>query len=141
MKTIILMLLLWINVSALTLRAQPRVEPRNLYERVLCVVPMVGAGTHADPRRPLHAPLPGDRALASGAGILGFSYILSDDGQFALLELVARDRSAFRAILAEQSSDVKVFEKGRAKPEDIEQEFKKHKKDFRLDQITGVHAR
>ena len=38
--------------------SQPRVSPRNLYERLLCVVPMVGAGTDADPRRPMFAPLP-----------------------------------------------------------------------------------
>ena len=35
--------------------SQKRVDTRNTYERLLCVVPMVGAGTYEDPRRPATA--------------------------------------------------------------------------------------
>jgi hypothetical protein len=42
--------------------AQPRVDSGNLYERILAVVPMTGAGTFEDPRRPLFAPPPQYRA-------------------------------------------------------------------------------
>ena len=35
--------------------AQRRVARENRHERVLAVVPMVGSGTHPDPRRPMFA--------------------------------------------------------------------------------------
>ena len=44
------------------LAAQQGVDRRNLYERLLCVVPMVGSGTAEDPRRPAY----GTVALSSG---------------------------------------------------------------------------
>jgi hypothetical protein len=90
---------------------------------------MVGSGTPEDPRRPEYAPAPGQSD--PGSGILAFSYQLSDDGQYALVEFVARDESAFRALLDDKRPGVKAFKKGKSKPEDILKEFRKHKKDFR----------
>src|SRR5713226_5098147 len=81
--------------------SQQRVDSRNTYSRLLCVVPMVGKGTWSDPKRPMYAPLPGAAPSTSRSGILGFVHQLSDDGQVALVEFVAKDRSAFRAILAD----------------------------------------
>ena len=90
---------------------------------------MTGAGTLADPKRPLHVPLPSALSSAprSRTGILGFSYVMGDDG-IALVEYVARDRSAFTALLANPL--LKCFVKGVHKRADVEAEFKKHKKDF-----------
>ncbi len=99
---------------------------------------MVGRGTPDDPRRPLYAPVPNPRAAPSRQGIIAFSYQLSDDGKFALVELVAANRAAFAAILADRRPDVKVFEKGKARREDIEREFRKYKRDFQLDRFRGV---
>lgn len=122
------------------LAGEHRVNARNTYERLLCVVPMVGAGTMSDPRRPLHAPLatlmspaPLAGAVGSGlrTGILGYTYQLSDDGKTALVEFVAAQRDAFKDILADKT--VKAFLKGKDKQGDIEIEFKKHKKDFDID--------
>ena len=59
---------------------------------------------------------------------MAFMHVMSDDGQFALVEFVAKDRSAFQAILADRN--VKSFLKGRDKREDMEAEFLKHKKNF-----------
>ena len=121
--------------------AQAPVSARNLYERVWAVVPMIGAGTHADPKRPLYAPLPAassnDRALAGRSGIISFSFQLSDDGQFALVEFVARDRKALGPILNENRAGVRVFEKGRASREAITTEFRKYKRDFDIDRFGG----
>jgi len=56
---------------------------------------------------------------ASRTGIIGYTYVLSDDGQFALVEFVARDASAFQHILAgingnlNVNVNVKAFRKGR----------------------------
>ena len=67
---------------------------------------------------------------------MAYSHQLSDDGRFALVEFVARDRSAFQAILNDKT--VTVFEKGRSKKADIEKALKLFKKDFDLDQFGTV---
>lgn len=119
--------------------AQQRVDPRNMHERLLCVVPITGTGTPADPRRPMHAPPPPAKgAVPSRDGIIAFTWQPSDDGRLALVEFVARDRAAFDAILKDSNPEVKVFEKGKAKRADIEKEFKRHKKDFDLDRFGVV---
>jgi hypothetical protein len=107
---------------------QQRVDPRTMYERLFAVVPLVGKGSLDDPKRPTYAPAAAALDPTSRSGILGYTHVVSDDGNFALVEFVAKDRSAFQAILADPS--VKSFLKGRDKPEDIAAEFKKHKKDF-----------
>jgi len=109
------------------------VDARQLYERCYAVVPLVGKGTLADPKRPLYAPAPGAISPAIRTGILAFTYQTSDDGKYALVEFVARDRSAFKQILADSSPDVKSFVKGVHPREEMEAEFKKHKKDFDFD--------
>jgi hypothetical protein len=52
---------LWIGVLALgaVVCAQRRVDPRNTYDRILCVVPLTGRGTPADPKRPKYSPIRG----------------------------------------------------------------------------------
>ena len=121
------------------LSAQQRVDPRNMYERALCVVPMVGTGTPDDPRRPQYAPLPAAPGTPpSRDGIIAFSYQVSDDGNFALVEFVAVDRKAFKGVLADVNPNVKAFVKGQNQRADIETEFKKHKKDFSLDKFPGA---
>ena len=127
--------------SSIPLSAQQRVSPRNLYERVLCVVPMIGKGTFDDPRRPLFAPNPTERGMnRSQPRIIGFSYQVSDNGEFALVEFVARDKKALEPILSDKRPNVKVFRKGRATRQQIESEFLKHKKDFDWNRF-GVIAR
>src|SRR5437588_12153216 len=88
--------------------AQHTVAPQNRYHRIIWFVPMVGSGTPADPRRPQYAPWPPSR---SRTGIIAFSHQLSDDGQHALTEFVAVDRSAFQPIFNDKS--IKAFEKGK----------------------------
>ena len=61
-------------------------------------------------------------------GIIAYHFEESDDHKSALVEFVARDRSAFNAILADKS--VKSFLKGRDKHQDAETEFKKLKRNF-----------
>ncbi|SPF43812.1 conserved exported hypothetical protein [Candidatus Sulfopaludibacter sp. SbA4] len=101
--------------------AQHRVDSQNLYQRIICVVPMVGSGTPSDPKRPQYAPWPPSR---SRAGIIAFSHQVSDDGQHALVEFIALDRSAFQAIFNDKS--IKVFEKGKDNIGDVVNELKKY---------------
>ncbi len=47
--------------------AQRRVDPRNTYKRVICVVPLIGQGTKDDPKRPMYAPAPAALTAAQAA--------------------------------------------------------------------------
>ena len=116
-------------------QCQPKVDPQHRYERLLAVVPMIGSGTQDDPKRPAFTPAPtkpGEerRGEAALEGIVAFTAEISDDGRFAIVEFVARDRSAFAPILEDKRPEVKAFEKGRAKREDMEREFRRYKADF-----------
>ena len=152
-RAVAVLLCLFVVVGAV--QAQPPVSPRNSYGRILVVLPLIGSGTAADPIRPSLIPAPGSAtpntlnvpaAPASGSGatatpigppggsstqqnvILGYTWVPSDDGKFALTEIVMRDRSAFPSINA--LPGVTAFVKGVHKRADIEAAFKQYKKDF-----------
>lgn len=114
-----------------------KVDMRNTHYRLICVVPIIGKGTPADPFRPEYAPLPS--AAPAAAGIIAYTWQPTDDKKRALVEFVARDRAAFKAILEDRRPGVKVFEKGKAKRADILGEFRKLKKDIDLDAF-GVNV-
>jgi hypothetical protein len=97
---------------------------------------MVGKGTPADPMRPRYAPWPPAAVNTSRTAIISFSHQVSDDGRFALVEFVARDRQAFDAIFKDKT--VKVFEKSKDKKDDIDKELKKFKKDFDIEKLGAV---
>src|SRR5437868_13223219 len=63
-------------------KAQHRVDPHNLYERLYAIVPIIGKGTLDDPKRPMYAPAPSQQNPTSRTGILGFTHVVSDDGRF-----------------------------------------------------------
>jgi hypothetical protein len=87
------LLLVWLGCLSLGTPAlsQQRVGLNQSYERILAVVPMVGAGTYEDPRRPKYAPTgplhlpqaatsedakPNSEAIEPvRKGILGFSFV------------------------------------------------------------------
>ncbi len=117
-----------------------RVNPRNAYFRVWAVVPLIGTGSKADPIRPDYVPAPrtvGSKPTAPDpSGIIGFHFVMSDDKKHAIVEYVARDRSAFNRLMADRRPDVKVFEKGKATRAEVEAEFKKHKSTINLDRFV-----
>jgi len=115
--------------SVVPLFAQERVDPKHLHERVLAVVPIIGAGTYADPKRPLFAPGPNEERVPGG--IESFEWRPTDDGNFAVVEFVARDRKAFEKVLSD-ARVVKAFEKGKDTRENIEKELRKYRKDFSI---------
>jgi len=123
-----LLTLLLLMSSALAQRA---VDPRYTYNRMICVVPLVGAGTPADPKRPQHAPLASDPN-----GIVAFYFEPTDDGKSAVVEFVARDRGAFAVLLADRA--LTAFEKGRAARAQIETAIRRVRKDFDLDKFGLV---
>src|SRR5579862_6636730 len=124
------------------LAQQHRVDPRNMYERVLAVVPWTGgvgpAATLANPKRPMYAPTPAQiqASAVSRTGILAFQCMPSDDGTVALCEFVARDKAAFSQILADPT--VKSFLKGRDSASAAIGAFSKHSKNFDLNSFGVV---
>ena len=55
----------------------------------------------------------------------------------AIVEFWSYDRKAFSEILNASRPDVKAFERGRATKEEIESEFRKHKRDFDPDKFAN----
>lgn len=114
--------------ASTTALAQRQVDERNFGERLVIIVPLTGDGSPRSPYRPLFAPTAEE--IHEGK-FLGFTAVLSDDKRFALMEVVARDRSAFEGILKDTRPDVKKFDVAKgARREEIELEFRKLKKDF-----------
>jgi hypothetical protein len=64
-----------------------------MYERIYAIVPMVGSGAWDDPKRPMFAPVPLQMTPGSRTGITAFHHVESDDGNFALIEIVAANKS------------------------------------------------
>jgi hypothetical protein len=124
-------------LAAGTLSAQHRVDPQNMYERLLCIVPMSGKGTWDDPKRPLFAPAPRDVKSNDRSGIISWHFETSDDGNFALVEFVAVDKAALRRIVAPNAPGVTAFERGKVNKNDIETAFKALKKNFDLEKFAG----
>jgi hypothetical protein len=119
---------------AAALHAQQRVDPRYSLHRVIAVVPLVGSGTPADPKRGKYVPTP-QAAAAPGTGIIAFAVELTDDGTRAIVELVAVERATIAPILADHS--IQVFEKGVTTNAAIESAVRPSRKDFSL-QNFGV---
>ncbi len=120
-----------------------------IYQRVICVVPMVGAGTLSDPKRPMFAPVAGEqpsvvlkksKGFADAPVIVGYHSVLSDDGNNAIVEFVARDRAAFKPLLEKTGASVQVFQAGQLSPNDLVNALQKVKKNFDLTSfLAGAH--
>jgi hypothetical protein len=119
-----------------------RLAPENAYARAYCIVPMVGSGTLADPKRPMFAPGPPTAAAASidRTGIIAYQFQLSDDGNSALVEFVAVSRAGLATILTSTNPNVASFERGKYTRQQIETEFQKYKKSFSFTGFMPVRA-
>jgi hypothetical protein len=118
-----------------------RLAPENAYTRVYCVVPIVGTGTLADPKRPMFAPPPPTLAAAiDRTGIIAYQFQTSDDGNSALVEFVAISRTGLAAILTSTNANVIFFERGKYTRQQIETEFQKYKKNFSFNSFMPVRA-
>jgi hypothetical protein len=123
--------------------ATPRVDETNhvdagkAYYRVYAVVPIIGAGTSSDPKRPMFAPAP-NANFDHSTSIIGFQMQLSDDHTMALVEFVGANRAALLPIITTTDVTSVVFERGKTTKATIEAEFQKYKKGFTLDSWTPV---
>lgn len=116
--------------------AQHAVDPAQRYHRLICLVHFTGAGTIQDPKRPEYVPGPSDKR--DRAGIIAWSVTPTDDGQMAIVHLVAVNRHAFDAVLADTRPEIKVFEIGKDSRQTIEAFMQQYKAGFSLDQLQVV---
>ena len=106
--------------SLLLAQAQFRkVDPQLTHERIIAIVPMVGAGTARNPKHPLCSDL---------EGLTGFTAEISDDGRFALVEFVAKE-SKFLTPLA--NSGQRQARKDSPNKDAVLEEFKRYKRNFK----------
>lgn len=126
-----------------------RVEPNQIYERIICVVPMIGKGTPDDPRRPMFVPTSTPIPITveentkskedpSVPEITAWAFQESDDGKLAVVEFVAKNRAAFKAILESGRAEVKIFLKGRTSKAEIQNQVRQIRKDFDLDKLEAL---
>ena len=92
---------------------------------------MIGTGKAGDPIRPMFVPPPSNVAASRTPPLLHFTYHLSDDKKFALVEFISRDKATLNAIRAgATTANVKIFDPKKNSKTEIESEFKRLKKDF-----------
>lgn len=138
-------LILFLSGVALTSSAfsQHRVDPTQLYQRVYAIVPMVGTGKWDDPKRPMFMPTPQAMTPGNRQGIIAFNHVASDDGQFALVEIVMATKSALANIVApiaaqlSQISGLQIFYGGTSTPAQVQAAFQAYKKNF---DVTKFHV-
>ena len=85
----------------------------------------------------MFAPVPSAASASDRNGIVGFHAVISDDGNFALVEFVAVHPLALAAVRAAATqSGVKLFQGSNAtSAAQVQTEFQKYRKDFRFDRF------
>jgi hypothetical protein len=98
--------------------------------KMLLTVPMVGAGTWEDPKRP---------AFVRETGV-PFRYQVSDDGATAIVEAMPRTlaESAKLDDLAKKEPRARLYRPEKDKQSDVLIELKKQKRDFDDSAFTGL---
>jgi hypothetical protein len=127
---------LLLTTSVINAFGQHAVDATQRYHRLICVVHVTGSGKKDDPHRPEY--VPGPESMSDRSGIIAWSSTPTDDGKMVIIQVVAVDRNAFKAILADTRPDVKVFEIGVDSQDKIEKEIQKHKSGFTLDSLKVV---
>jgi hypothetical protein len=137
---------------------QHAVDPANRYYRVIALVHLTGSGKPDDPIRPQFVPGPAEAiaqasaAVAGGtnenpvttaaaparAGIIAWSFQLTDDKQMAIVHIVALDHHSLDQVLSAASPDAPAFEIGKQQLAAIETSLQKYKKGFTLGSLSVV---
>ncbi|WP_321477286.1 hypothetical protein [uncultured Paludibaculum sp.] len=118
------------------IRAQRRINGRV----VVAIVPLIGAGTADDPRRPKFVPGPKEKDKGDA---LNFRFTLSDDGQWAIVAFstshpTAENLKLLDDIEGDKESGGFAADAAKARKSDLESEIRKKKKDFDFDELMGL---
>ena len=136
MRRVFVICSILIAICCVSLFGQHAVDPAQRYHRLICLVHFLGSGQDGDPIRPEYIPGPTD--APSRAGIIAWSVLPTDDGTMAIVNLVAVDRHAFAAVLADKRPEIRVFEIGKDTQRAIETAMQMYRKDFTLDAFRVV---
>jgi hypothetical protein len=115
-----------------------------MYARIYAIVPTVGSGTWDDPMRPMFAPPPQQMAPGSRTGIIAFNQVTSDDGNFALIEIVAANQPQLALITAQMNSQLsaapgfQVFNRSTTSVATVQSAFQLLKQNFDITQFGVV---
>lgn len=128
------------------LTAQEKVSARFTYHRVICVVPLVSDSgtkvTHPDfgsiSLNSASESQGAGQASSAEEGILAFYSETSDDGHWALAEIVAKDRSVLLPLLSDKRPGVWAVEKGTVPRSVIEAHLRQFKKYIDIDNFGAV---
>ena len=139
---------LWSSVGF----SQSRSNVSAGHHRILCVVPMTGAGTVQDPRRPLWTPvaaqlhgrpkpnpLGGYQATVDDS-LLSYQSVLTDDGQSAIVMFTVSGQAAAAALRNQQGIFV-LFDSQSSKAVEILPVLRRFKRDFNLQMLLQEGAR
>jgi hypothetical protein len=122
--------------------AQHRVDPFSMYARIYAIVPMIGSGTWDDPKRPMFAPRPQDMTPGSRTGIIAYNHVESDDGNFALVEIVAATQSELSLITSPMTASavpgLQLFNRSTTSAASVQSAFQLMKKNFNINQFQVV---
>ena len=129
--------------SATPQMAVRHVDASQMYQRVYAIVPIIGTGTWDDPKRPMFTPTPQSMTPGNRSGIIAFNQVTSDDGNFALVEVVTATKTDLATALApisaalSQVAGVQLFQQGSSSPAQVQTAFQALKKNF---DITKFHV-
>jgi hypothetical protein len=122
--------------------AQHSVDPGSMYARIYAIVPMIGSGTWDDPKRPMFAPVPQQTTPGTRTGIIAFNHVESDDGNFALIEIVAATRPGLALITAQMNaaavSGLQIFDRSTTSTATVQSAFQLLKKNFDITKFRVV---
>jgi hypothetical protein len=124
--------------------AQQREDAGRMYERIYAIVPIIGTGTMADPKRPMFIPAPGQRSPGDRTGIIAFNQVTSDDGTFALVEIVTATKADLASIKAQITAQipltpgVQLFDRNATLPSVVQAAFQSMKKSFDITKFRVV---
>ncbi len=130
----LLALLLSTFIPTTSTQAQGLPSRDAAMERMIVVVPMIGRGTPESPRRPLGTELISSLQTTP----IGYRYVLSDDGRFAILELTARSFKHFDPLVnAFGAQATHSFNPRQHDRVTVELALKTLRKDFDLDSFLS----
>jgi hypothetical protein len=122
--------------------AQHRVDAGSMYSRIYAIVPMVGSGTWDDPKHPMFAPLPQQMTPGNRTGIIAFNHVESDDGTFALIEIVTANRSQLALITGPMTAaavqGLQIFDRSATSAATVQSAFQQYKKNFDISKFRVV---
>ena len=124
--------------------AQHRVDPSSMYARIYAIVPMVGSGTWDDPKRPMFAPIAQQVTPGIRTGVIAFNSVTSDDGNFALIEIVAATRPQLALITSQMNAQLaavtgfQLFDRSTTSVATVQTAFQALKQNFDITKFRVV---